>query len=166
MPGHALENAWLMLEVAGQRHDQRLLEQCVAIMLCSLEQGWDVHSGGLRYALNIDATPTHPLEADMKLWWPHCEALYALLLGWGFTGDERLARWYDRVHTYTFDRFPDKVEGEWFGYLNRDGSVAFTAKANGWKGCFHMPRVLFRCYRFLSRVVDDETQPPSSRTSR
>ena len=37
--------------------------------------------------------------------------------------------------------------GEWFGHLNDDGSPGWTAKANGWKGCFHLPRVLLRCYR-------------------
>ena len=46
-------------------------------------------------------------------------------------------------------RFADPEFGEWFGYLNRDGSRVWAAKANGWKGCFHLPRVLFRCYGLL-----------------
>jgi N-acylglucosamine 2-epimerase len=43
----------------------------------------------------------------------------------------------------------DLKHGEWFGYLNRDGSRVWTAKANGWKGFFHLPRILYRCYRLF-----------------
>ena len=85
----------------------------------------------------------------MKLWWPHGETLYALLLAWSLTGRADLAAWYDTVHEYTFSHFPDPEFGEWFGYLNRDGSRVWTAKANGWKGLFHLPRILYRCYCLL-----------------
>ena len=61
-----------------------------------------------------------------------------------------LAAWYERAHDYTFAHFPDPDYGEWFGYLNRDGSRVRTAKANGWKGFFHLPRVLLRCFGLLS----------------
>ena len=40
----------------------------------------------LRYITNFDWSPTHSLEADLKLWWPHGETLYALLLAWDLTG--------------------------------------------------------------------------------
>ena len=66
------------------------------------------------------------------------------------------AEWYEKVHSYSFERFADPEFGEWFGYLNRDGSREWTAKANGWKGCFHLPRVLLRCYRLLEGSRIDE----------
>ena len=99
---------------------------------------------------NIDQTPCHNLEADLKLWWPHCESLYALLIAWAYTGREDIRQWYEKVHDYTFTHFPDPEYGEWYGYLNRDGSKVWTAKANGWKGFFHLPRILYRCYQLLS----------------
>lgn len=148
-PGHSIESAWMLMEIARRRDDESLLMTTVDIALASLEHGWDKEFGGLRYLTNYDWTPTHALEADLKLWWPHCETLYALLLAWDLTGRDDLARWYDRVHDYTFTHFPDPEHGEWFGYLNRDGSRVWTAKANGWKGCFHLPRVLHRCYQLL-----------------
>ncbi len=113
------------------------------------EHGWDRQYGGLRYITNLDFTPTHSLESDLKLWWPHGETLYALLLAWDLTGRQDLAEWYEKMHGYTFSHFPDPEHGEWFGYLNRDGSRVWTAKANGWKGFFHLPRVLYRCYDVL-----------------
>ncbi|NQT14395.1 MAG: AGE family epimerase/isomerase [Planctomycetes bacterium] len=145
-PGHAIESAWMLMEIARRRGDESLLQTAVEITLASLDHGWDAEFGGLRYITNIDGTPPHSLEADLKLWWPHSEALYALLLGWDLTGREDLARWYEKVHEYTFSHFPDPKHGEWFGYLNRDGSRVWTAKANGWKGFFHLPRILYRCY--------------------
>jgi N-acylglucosamine 2-epimerase len=148
-PGHAIESAWMLMEIAIRGGDAALMDTAVQIALASLEHGWDKEYGGIRYLTNLDWSPCHPLEADLKLWWPHCEALYALLLAWAYTGREDVGRWYDKVHDYSFERFPDPEFGEWFGYLNRDGSRVWTAKANGWKGCFHLPRVLLRCLRLL-----------------
>jgi len=140
-PGHAIESAWMLMEIARRRNDQNLIQAAIKIVLASLEHGWDKEYGGLRYITNVDWTPTHELEANMKLWWPHCETLYALLVGWSLTGMKELWQWYDKVHDYTFNHFPDPKYGEWFGYLDRDGSPTWTAKANGWNGFFHLPRV-------------------------
>ncbi len=148
-PGHAVESAWMLMEAARAFDDRELLDAAVEITLASLKQGWDERFGGLRYITNIDGTPVHNIEADCKLWWPHGEALYATLLGWHETGRADLAEWHTRVHDYTFAHFPDPACGEWYGYLNRDGSPIWSAKANGWKGCFHLPRVLLRCYQLL-----------------
>jgi N-acylglucosamine 2-epimerase len=154
-PGHAIECAWMLLEIAEHRDDEALRQTAYDIILASLERGWDEKYGGVRYVLNIDGSPTHSLEADMKLWWPHCESLYALLLAWKISGREDLGRWYERVHDYAFSSFPDREYGEWFGYLNRDGSPTWTAKATAWKCFFHLPRVLLRCYQLLSPTADN-----------
>jgi len=148
-PGHSIESAWMLMEIAGKNGDQKLLDTSVDIILASLEHGWDAEYGGLRYLTNIDWSPTHDLGADLKLWWPHCETLYALLLAWESTGRDDIGRWYEKVHDYTFTNFPDPEHGEWFGYLNRDASPVWTAKANGWKGCFHLPRALYRAYQLI-----------------
>jgi len=154
-PGHAIESAWMLMEAARTFQDSALTGAAVEIALRSLERGWDERYGGLRYILNIDGTPVHNIEADCKLWWPHGEALYATLLGWNLTGRRDLARWYARVHEYAFSRFPDPEFGEWYGYLNRDGSPIWTAKSNGWKGFFHLPRIFLRCYQLLDGMLAD-----------
>lgn len=148
-PGHAIETAWMLMELACQRGDQPLLDAAIDVTLGSLERCWDWEYGGLRYLTNIDGTPTLP-QANMKLWWPHAETLYALLLGWARSGRGDLAAWYARVHEYAFGRFPDSQHGEWFGYLDRGGTPTFTAKADGRKGFFHLPRVFLRCWRLLT----------------
>ncbi len=150
-PGHSIESSWMMMEFADKNKDETLLQTAIDILLASLEQGWDKEFGGIRYLTNVDWTPCHSLEADLKLWWPHSEALYALMLAWALTGRQDISNWYTKVHDYTFSHFPDPEYGEWFGYLNRDGSPVWTAKANGWKGFFHTPRALFRCYQLLNK---------------
>jgi N-acylglucosamine 2-epimerase len=150
-PGHAIESAWMLMDLAWRDGNAPLMETAIEIALASLEHGWDKEYGGLRYITNLDWTPTHPLEADLKLWWPHCEALYALLLAWAYSGRSDVGQWYEKVHRYSFEHFPDPEFGEWFGYLNRDGSRVWTAKANGWKGFFHLPRVLFRSHQLLAK---------------
>jgi N-acylglucosamine 2-epimerase len=153
MPGHAIESAWMLMEIARKRGDEKLVQTAVDIVLASLEQGWDQEYGGLNYVTNIDGSPTHELGANLKLWWPHCETLYALLLGWSLTGRDELWRWYEKVHEYAFGHFPDPEFGEWFGYLDRDGRPVWTAKATAWKCFFHLPRALLRCYQLLDTVT-------------
>jgi N-acylglucosamine 2-epimerase len=153
-PGHAIESSWMLMEIARARGDAALTATAVDILLASLAQGWDPESGGIRYLTNVDWTPTHELEANLKLWWVHCETLYALLLAWSLTGREDLWQWYEKVHTWTFSHFPDPEFGEWYGYLDRDGRPVWTAKATAWKCFFHLPRALFRCWTLLDRMVD------------
>jgi N-acylglucosamine 2-epimerase len=78
----------------------------------------------------------------MKLWWPHTEAIYALVLAHTLTGEERWLRWLDRVDAYSFARFVDPKHGEWYGYLDRRGEVALPVKGGSYKGFFHVPRAL------------------------
>lgn len=152
-PGHSIESSWMLMEVAELANDPAMFETAVQIALASIKFGWDEEMGGIRYIMNIDRTPVHNIEADCKLWWPHSEALYAFLLAWVRTGREDIGQWYQRVHDYTFKHFPDHTGGEWYGYLNRNGSPIWSAKANGWKGFFHLPRALFRCYELLDKAI-------------
>lgn len=152
-PGHAIESSWMLLEVARYRNDPKLIETAVDIILASLKQGWDEEFGGIRYITNIDWSPTHELGANLKLWWVHSEAIYALLLAWSLTGRADLWQWYEKVNEYAFSHFTDPEFGEWYGYLDRDGRPVWTAKATAWKCFFHLPRSLLRCYQLLDGLT-------------
>ncbi len=134
LPGHAIETSWFLLREALHRRDASLQESALNILRWSLEWGWDEEHGGLLYYVDIEGLPPEQLEWDMKLWWPHTEALYALLLASYLTGDPFWDDWYRRMHSWTFAHFPDPVHGEWYGYLHRDGSLANPAKGSMWKG--------------------------------
>ena len=82
----------------------------------------------------------------------HIEAIISLLKGYCLTGDIRCWHWFEKVHAYTWEHFVDKKNGEWFGYLNRQGGVLFQAKGGKWKGCIHVPRGLFKGWETLDAI--------------
>jgi N-acylglucosamine 2-epimerase len=153
-PGHAIESAWFIMEIARRRKDARLLGEALRILNWAMARGWDNQHGGLLYFVDVAGKPSPYLEHDMKLWWPHSEALYAALLAYRLTGDARYSEMYERLHGYVFSHFPDPQHGEWFGYLRRDGAVSLSLKGNLWKGPFHVPRALLLCWKLLETTVD------------
>ncbi|MEI6914926.1 MAG: AGE family epimerase/isomerase [Armatimonadota bacterium] len=150
-PGHSIEAAWFLMHYAQRRNDQEIFKQGLAILEGSLDFGWDPQYGGLFYFMDSAGYPLPQLEHDMKLWWPHTEALYALVAAWCATEDEKYVSWHKRVHDYSFEHFADPINGEWFGYCNRRGDVTHQAKGGPYKGCFHLPRALLFSIQALKR---------------
>lgn len=151
-PGHAIETSWFIMEEARQSNRPELIEKACTILDWSLERGWDEEYGGILYFVDVEGKPCLQYEHDMKLWWPHCEALYATLLAHHLTGERKYADWYERVHEWTFSRFPDAQYGEWFKYFHRDGTLSVRLKGNGWAGPFHVPRMQLNCWKLLEEM--------------
>jgi N-acylglucosamine 2-epimerase len=55
--------------------------------------------------------------------------------------------WFVKIHDYFWHHFCDREKGEFYGYLNRKGEVLLNLKGGKWKGCFHVPRAMFECYK-------------------
>jgi len=151
-PGHSIEVSWFIMHEAIHRNDSSLVDDALKILEWSLELGWDKKYGGIVYFVDIEGKPPSQLEHDMKLWWPHTEALYALLLAYYLTNEERYADWYKKVHDFTFSHFPDREYGEWFGYLHYDNTLANRLKGSLWKGPFHIPRALLQGWKLLEKM--------------
>ena len=149
-PGHGIEAMWFIMDIARRRQDLKLINQAVDIMLNILDFGWDREYGGIYYFLDIKGHPPQQLEGHQKLWWVHLESLVALAMGYGLTQRAECWQWYQKVHDYTWQHFPDPEYGEWFGYLNRRGEVLLNLKGGKWKGCFHVPRALYLCWQQFS----------------
>jgi N-acylglucosamine 2-epimerase len=153
-PGHALEAGWFILEEARYRENaSRLIELGTTIIDWSLKLGWDSQYGGILYYCDARGLPSAEYAHDMKLWWPHNEALIATLLAYQLTADEHYAQWHDRVHEWAYTHFPDRQYGEWFGYLHRDGTISTRLKGNLWKGPFHLPRMQWYCSQRLEEML-------------
>jgi N-acylglucosamine 2-epimerase len=152
-PGHAIEAMWFIIDLAARRGNQRLLARATQITLDTLEYAWDKQHGGLFYFLDAQGHPPQQLEWDQKLWWVHIETLITLLKAYQHTSNEACWTWFERVHAYTWHHFPDPANGEWFGYLNRQGEVLLPLKGGKWKGCFHVPRGLYQCQRVLEELA-------------
>lgn len=152
-PGHGIEAMWFLMEIARKRNDQELIEKAVQMMLDLLNYGWDEEHGGIFYFLDAKGHPPLQLEWNQKLWWVHLETLIALSKGYLLTGDEKCWKWYQKVHDYSWTRFPDPEYGEWFGYLNRGGEPHTKLKGSKWKGCFHVPRALYECWQIFDELA-------------
>lgn len=154
-PGHAMEGAWFILHEAKYRNnDKHLIELGCKMLDYMWERGWDKEHGGILYFRDVYDKPVQEYWQDMKFWWPHNEVIIATLLAHLMTGNEKYAAMHKQVHDYSYKHFHDKENGEWFGYLHRDGSIAQTAKGNLYKGPFHLPRQEWYCTQILNEFLD------------
>lgn len=153
-PGHAIEGAWFILHEAKHRNnDPHLIALGCKMLDYMWERGWDKEEGGILYFRDVYNKPVQEYWQDMKFWWPHNETIIATLLAYLLTRDEKYAKWHKLVHDYSYRHFHDKKNGEWFGYLHHDGSIAQTAKGNLFKGPFHLPRQEWYCAKLLEEYL-------------
>jgi N-acylglucosamine 2-epimerase len=153
-PGHPIETAWFIMEEGRWRKDDKLIRKALPLLDWSLDAGWDAKYGGLFYFVDVEGRQPVQLEWDMKLWWPHNEAIYASLLAYHLTGNTHFEQWFFKLYRWSMDHFPDRVHGEWIGYLHRDGTTALDMKGNNFKGPFHLPRQQLYTYLLLKHMQE------------
>ncbi len=156
-PGHAIEGAWFIMNEGRHRHDDSLIKTGYTMLDWMWKRGWDDEHGGLLYFVGVDGRPVQEYWHDMKFWWPHNELVIATLMAFSLTGDSKYKRWHQLVHDWTHKHFPDSEQGEWFGYLRRDGAVSNPSKGNLFKGPFHIPRMQLVCTELLESINATES---------
>jgi N-acylglucosamine 2-epimerase len=151
MPGHAIESMWFVMHRARARGNPTLVSRAAEVMRWHLEKGWDAEFGGL--FLGIDAEGHRPFmpNSEVKLWWPHTESLYGLLLGHSLTGNSWCQEWYERVHEWSFAHFSMPETGEWRQRLNQQGKPLETFVALPVKDPFHLPRAVILTLQLLGQ---------------
>jgi N-acylglucosamine 2-epimerase len=151
-PGHVVEVCWFLLHLLEVVPEAGRAADVLRILDAALHFGWDTDGGGgLLYFVDTNGRPPLQLEAGMKLWWPHTEAIYALVLAYTMTRDRKWLDWLEKVDEYTYRTFPDPEHGEWFGYCDRAGKPTHMLKGNSYKGCFHVPRALLFSIQRIER---------------
>ena len=151
-PGHGIEAMWFMIDIGARRNDSQLISRATETILSILEYSWDKKYGGIFYFMDYKGHPPQQLEWDQKLWWVHLETLVALAKAYQHTQRDVVWQWYTKVQEYSWSHFPDPENGEWFGYLNRQGKPLLDLKGGKWKGCFHVPRAMFQCWKSLESI--------------
>ncbi len=152
-PGHGIEATWFIMDLGRRLSRPDLISKAVQIALRTVDYGWDKQYGGIFYFMDRKGAPQQQLEWDQKLWWVHIETMIAMLKGYALTGSQEALDWFLRVDDYAWSHFKDTEYPEWFGYLNRRGEVLLPLKGGKWKGCFHVPRGLFQCWRLLEELA-------------
>ncbi|WP_101690922.1 AGE family epimerase/isomerase [Dysgonomonas massiliensis] len=151
-PGHAIEAMWFIMDLGVRLNNQKLIDKAIEVTLTMVEYGWDKEHGGIFYYKDRMGYPPQQLEWDQKLWWVHIESLISLLKGYKLTGSKECLAWFEKVHNYSWEHFKDKEYPEWYGYLNRRGEVLLSLKGGKWKGCFHVPRGMYQCWKILEEI--------------
>lgn len=152
-PGHAIEGSWFLLNEYENMSDEQVLKTAEDMFNWSIDIGWDKELEGISYFKDILDKPPEQYEHDMKLWWPHCEALIASLMLYEKTKKESYFDWFKKIDKYTFEKFSDHKNGDWYGYLHRDGSPTLPAcKGSTYKSGFHVIRALIMVEQLLLKL--------------
>nr|WP_304213980.1 AGE family epimerase/isomerase [Fredinandcohnia onubensis] len=156
-PGHALESVWFHVHSLHEwdKEDQHKNLQILSnVTRQAIKLGWDDEHGGLLRFVDKNGTEpagrliNDPYEKlildtwDTKLWWPHSEALYTVLLLYKHTKEEFFLHWYKTFFEYSFSTFPnpDKEIGEWIQIRDRQGEPLQKVVALPVKDPFHILR--------------------------
>ena len=153
-PGHDIECSWFLMEYANHRGDQALHKLAEGVFNDAIETGWDDEYQGLLYFIDCKGLPPEAYEHDMKLWWPHNEILISSLMAYRDTGDEKYYSWFCKTLAYCKKVFADPENGEWYGYLRRDGKPTMpSTKGSTFKGPFHLPRCLSMADQMITELL-------------
>ena len=151
MPGHAIESMWFQMHRALERKDHKTIRTAAEILRWHLEKGWDREYGGIFLGVDVEGHLPFLPNSEAKLWWPHTEALYALLLTHELTGESWCEKWFDRVHEWSFEHFLMPEVGEWRQRLDRAGKPMTTVVALPVKDPFHLTRALILSLELFGR---------------
>ncbi len=153
VPGHGFESMWMVLQHSEIYDRPEIIPKACAIIESLLEFAWDKKYGGIFYFRDVLGKPHFELTWDMKLWWPHNEALVAVLYAYRLSKEKtKFWEWFKRIDEWTWSHFPDPEYGEWYGYLNRRGEPTHYLKGGKWKTFFHLPRCLLECIDQLKLI--------------
>lgn len=174
-PGHTLECMWFVMSEARKLQRGDLIRQAMAVAKKAFEIGWDPQYGGLlRYVDREGGAPRgeamtgdrrfEQLVADtwdMKLWWPHSEAVYTMLLCSALSDDDAYEDMYRQLKDYTFRVFPnpDPAVGEWVQIRDRQGEPANTVVALPVKDPYHITRNLLLSIELLGEPASSVFSP-------
>ena len=153
-PGHDIECSWFLMERAKATGDEALYKEAIEIFDMAFDRGWDKEYGGILYFFDCLGNPPEAYEHDMKLWWPHNEALIAALMIYRDTGNEKYLEIFTQLLDYCKKYFASAPCGEWYGYLRRDGMPTLPACIGStFKGPFHVPRCLILLDKMTEEII-------------
>jgi len=176
-PGHMFESMWFLCHLAVRLDMKSAIQPAIEVILSACRTGWDEQHGGFfQFCHRSGGAPRGAVAPELqnaemvrklrgnwdnKLWWPHSEALYALLLGHRLSGAPDLLNWYWKVHEYAFRVFPnpDRSIGEWIQIRDRTGAPEEKVVALPVKDPFHIPRAFVLCLGVLQDMEHGVAAP-------
>jgi mannobiose 2-epimerase len=156
--GHDIEAAWLLVNAARELGDKGLISatesKAIVITDTFMEEALDNDYG----VFNHKDMKTMKVDTD-KHWWPQAEAVVGLLYVWQITSDIKYFNIALKIWTFIGETILDKVNGEWFFRVNKEG-VPYTNenKVGPWKCPYHNSRT---CLQIIALLKDNSVHSGS-----
>lgn len=146
--GHDIEGSWLLWEAAEVQEDPELKESLRGPVLRMAEAVYREaleEDGSILYESNSQGV----INAN-KAWWPQAEAMVGFYNAYQLSGREEFSRAANRLWAYIQNHLVDRVHGEWFKQLFRDGTPDLAHYRVGpWDCPYHASRA---CFEMLARL--------------
>lgn len=159
-PGHLTE--WTKLLLILDRYREHLsgdtswlVPTATQFFDAALASAWDKDYGGIYYGFAPDGSICH----DDKSFWVQAESFAAAALLAARTGEARHWDWYDRIWTYSWDRFIDHEYGAWFNRLHRDNTKYSDEKSPSSKVDYHTMGACYEVLNVLPLQMNPKPQP-------
>ena len=149
--GHDIEAAWLLTDAAGVLGNPVLTArlQLLAVKIATVTLAEGVDADGGVYNLGGATGVIDPV----KEWWPQAEAVVGFLNAYQLSGEARFLAAARRTWDFIAAHLIDRVHGEWFRRVARDGRVIDTfGKVSFWKCPYHNGRMGLEAGRRLRAI--------------
>ena len=101
--GHSIEAGWFLLDLAIKKNKPDLVQTAIqTFMINPFNYGWDKEHGGIYYFLDVDGWSPVQLEWDLKLFWPHNEAMISFLMAYKHTKDTKHLDTFSKIFDYCY----------------------------------------------------------------
>ena len=101
--GHSIEAGWFLLDLAIKKNKPELVQTAIqTFMITPFNYGWDKEHGGIYYFLDVDGWSPVQLEWDLKLFWPHNEAMISFLMAYKHTKDTKHLDTFSKIFDYCY----------------------------------------------------------------
>ena len=149
--GHDIEGSWLLCEAAEVLGDASILARArktaVKMAQAVYAQGLDADGG-----LMFEHEPDGRFDTD-KHWWPQAEAVVGFLNAYELSGQQYFKDAAERTWAFIEEQLVDRVNGEWFWLVSKDGVPdASLDKVGPWKCPYHNSRTCFEVMERLDRM--------------
>jgi mannobiose 2-epimerase len=137
--GHDIEGSWLLYEAAEVLGEVSLQEE-VSTAAVNMAEAIFQEAVDEDGAIYYEAEPGGKIH-DFREWWAEAEAVVGFYNAYQISGDEKYLQASLRAWKYIESHLVDKVHGEWYRTITRQGNPVPGKLVDFWKCPYHNGRM-------------------------